>query len=60
MWHVSGREMQTYKVMMGKAEVTALKLRHRWEVNTETHFTEIGWEDIECNWLGTCASGGLL
>jgi hypothetical protein len=34
--------MHTYKVQMGKAEETALKLWHRWEDNTETHFKEIG------------------
>jgi len=52
--------MHTYKALMGKAEVNALKLRHRWEDNTETNFKEIDWEDVKCIWFGTCTSGGLL
>lgn len=61
MWHVPGRrEMHTYEVLMGIAEVAALKLQHRWGDNTETHFKEIKWDDVKCIWLGTYTSGGLL
>jgi hypothetical protein len=53
MWHVWGKNINTYRVLVGgPEEKRALgRPRHRWKGNSKLDLKEIGWEGVNSTQL---------